>query len=505
MGRMARRRNAGGGGGGAGSPLAGAGGPSVRYRSPAGRWLLAATVLGSGIAFLDGTVVNVALPAISGDLGASVAGLQWILDAYLVTLSALLLLGGSLGDRFGRRRMFVAGLGWFTVASLLCGVAPSPGFLIAARALQGVGGALLVPGSLSLIAATFSPDDRGRAIGAWSGLAGVTSAIGPFLGGWLIDAASWRLIFLINVPLAAAAAWIAVRYVPETKASEARPLDVPGAVLVTAGLAGIAYTAIERSGAASVAAGALGAGALVAFVAVERASSHAMLPLELFRSRQFSGANLTTFAVYAALSGALFLVVLRLQVSLGYSALEAGASLVPFTVCMLFLSPAAGQLAQRIGPRLPMAAGPVVAAGGLMLFSRISPGERYATTVLPAVVVFGLGMALTVAPLTAAVLAGVEERFAGVASGVNNAVARLAGLLAVAVLPGLAGIAADETLTTSLDHGFATAVRISAALCALGGGVAALLVRDSVPTRSVVHPGTTHACHDPCVERTEAA
>lgn len=510
---MVRGRNPGGGGAGrrpppvrpgAASHVAGAGGPSVRYRSPAGRWVLAATVLGSGIAFLDGTVVNVALPAISGDLGASVAGLQWILDAYLVTLSALLLLGGSLGDRFGRRRMFVAGVGWFTVASLLCGVAPSPGFLIAARALQGVGGALLVPGSLSLIAATFSPDDRGRAIGAWSGLAGVTSAIGPFLGGWLIDAASWRLIFLINVPLAAAA-WIAVRHVPETKASEPRTLDVPGAVLVTAGLAGIAYAAIERSGAVSVAAGAVGAAALVAFVAVERASSHPMLPLELFRSRQFSGANLTTFAVYAALSGALFLVVLRLQVSLGYSALEAGASLVPFTVCMLFLSPAAGQLAQRIGPRLPMAAGPLVAAGGLMLFGRISPGERYATTVLPAVVVFGLGMALTVAPLTAAVLAGVEERFAGVASGVNNAVARLAGLLAVAVLPGLAGIAADESLTASLDHGFATAVRVSAFLCALGGGVAALLVRDSVPTRSVVHPGTTHACHDPCVERTEAA
>ena len=478
---------------------------SVRYGSTAGRWVLAATVVGSGVAFLDGTVVNVALPAIGADLGTSMAGLQWTLDSYLVTLSALLLLGGSLGDRYGRRRVFVFGLAWFTAASLLCGVAPSSGSLVAARAVQGVGGALLVPGSLSIISATFRPDDRGRAIGAWSALAGVASAAGPFFGGWLTDAVSWRLIFLINVPLAVVAAWIALRHVPETRGVEAAPLDVPGALLVTAGLAAIAYATIERSGGRSVAAAVLGIAAVVGFLAVQRVSSHPMLPLRLFRSRQFSGANLTTFAVYAALGGALFLVVLRLQVSLGYSALEAGASLVPFTVCMLLLSPAAGQLAQRIGPRMPMTVGPLVAAGGLLLFSRISPGDRYMFDVLPAVVVFGLGMAVTVAPLTAAVFAAVEERHTGVASGVNNAVARLAGLLAVAVLPGLAGIGAEGSIAAGLDAGFATALHISTAVAALGGVAAALLVREAVQVRPLVHPGTTHACHDPCVDRAASA
>ncbi|MGH9178370.1 MAG: MFS transporter [Acidimicrobiales bacterium] len=480
--------------------------PAVRYGTPQGRWVLAATVLGSGVAFLDGTVVNVALPAIAGDLDTTMSGLQWTLDAYLVTLTALLLLGGSLGDRFGRRRLFVAGLAWFTAASLLCGVAPSPGLLVAARAAQGVGGALLVPGSLSIISATFATEDRGRAIGAWSGLAGVASALGPFVGGWLIDAASWRLVFLLNVPLAAVAAWIALRHVPETRAGEGGPVDVPGAVLVTAGLAGLAFAAIERSGAASVLAGLAGAAALAAFVAVERARPHPMLPLPLFRSRQFTGANLTTFAVYAGLGGALFLVVLRLQVSLGYSALEAGAALVPFTVCMLLLSPTAGQLSQRIGPRLPMTIGPLVAAAGLLLFGTVDPGDTYLDEVLPAVVVFGLGMALTVAPLTAAVLAGVDEGHAGVASGVNNAVARLAGLLAVAVLPALAGIEADAALDAGLSGaGFATALRLSAALCAAGGLVAAALVRRSVDVPPMVHPSTTQACHDPCVQASHAA
>ncbi|HEX8769394.1 MAG TPA: DHA2 family efflux MFS transporter permease subunit, partial [Acidimicrobiales bacterium] len=410
----------------------------VRYGTAKARWVLAATVLGSGVAFLDGTVVNVALPTIGRDLHTSMAGLQWTLDAYLVTLSALLLLGGSLGDRFGRRRMFVVGLAGFTVASLLCGLAPTAGFLVVARAVQGVGGALLVPGSLAIISSTFHPDDRGRAIGAWSGLAGIASALGPFLGGWLIGAASWRLIFLINVPLAAMAVWVTLRHVPETRSADSRPLDVPGAVLVTIGLTGISYAAIEHNGAASIVAGALGTAAIVAFLLLERASSHPMLPLGVFRSRQFTGANLTTFAVYAGLGGALFLVVLRLQVSLGYGALEAGASLVPFTVLMLLVSPAAGQLGQHIGPRLPMTVGPLLAGCGLALFGQIGPGDDYFSAILPAVFVFGLGMALTVAPLTAAVLGSLEDSAAGIASGVNNAVARLAGLLAVAVLPALA-------------------------------------------------------------------
>jgi EmrB/QacA subfamily drug resistance transporter len=386
------------------------------------------------------------------------------------------------------------------VASLLCGLAPTAGFLVAARAVQGVGGALLVPGSLAIISSTFHPDDRGRAIGAWSGLAGISGALGPFLGGWLIGAASWRLIFLINVPLAAVAAWVTLRHVPETRSSDRRAIDIPGAALVTLGLAGIAYAAIERNGFASVAAGAIGVAAIAAFLLLERATSHPMLPLGVFRSRQFTGANLTTFAVYAGLGGALFLVVLRLQVSLGYDALEAGASLVPFTFLMLLVSPAAGQLGQRVGPRLPMTVGPLVAACGLVLFGQIGPEDHYFAAVLPAVLVFGLGMALTVAPLTAAVLGSVDDSQAGIASGVNNAVARLAGLLAVAVLPALAGIATDESIAASLDTGYSTVLWIAAGLCAAGGVIAALLVRQSVSVRNTVHPAVTQACQDPCVE-----
>lgn len=471
--------------------------PGIRYGTAQARWVLAATVLGSGVAFLDGTVVNVALPTIGEDLGTSITGLQWIVNAYLVTLAALLLLGGSLGDRLGRRRMFVTGLAGFTLASLLCGLAPSSGFLIAARAIQGVGGALLVPGSLSIIAATFHRDDRGRAIGAWSGLAGVASSIGPFLGGWLIDAVSWRLIFLINIPLAATALAIAVRHVPETRSPTRQPQDVTGAALVTLALAGVSYAAIEHRGPASVLAAAIGIGALVAFLFVERASTHPMLPLRVFRTRQFSGTNLTTLAVYSGLGGALFLLVLRLQVSLDYSALEAGAALVPFTVLMLLLSPAAGQLGQRIGARLPMTVGPLVAGAGIFLLSRTSSGDTYATGVLPGVLVFGMGMALTVAPLTAAVLGGVGEELTGVASGVNNAVARLAGLLAVAALPALAGIATGGSIAAGLDSGFATALRIAAGVTALGGVVAAVAVRETSRVQPTPQPSVFHACQDP--------
>jgi EmrB/QacA subfamily drug resistance transporter len=474
-------------------------GPAIRAASPEARWVVAATVLGSGVVFLDATVVNVALPAISDDLGTSLSGLQWTVNAYLVTLSALLLLGGSFGDRFGRRRTFVAGLVGFTAASLLCGVAPSSGFLIGARALQGVAGAFLVPGSLSIIAATFHPDDRARAIGAWSGLAGVASALGPFLGGWLIDAVSWRLIFLVNVPLAGAAIVIALRHVPETRAPEGKPLDVPGALLVTGALGCISYAAIEHGTQASSAAWAAGAAGLAAFVLLEKRSSHPLLPLHLFRSAQFTGTNLTTLAVYAGLGGALFLVVLRLQVSLGYSALEAGAALVPITLLMLVLSPGAGQLGQRVGPRLPMTVGPLVAAAGIALFSGVAPGDTYWSGVLPGAVVFGLGLALTVAPLTAAVLASVGDAFTGVASGVNNAAARLAGLLAVASLPALAGISGAGSMAAGLDRGFTDAMWISAAVCACGGIVAAVLVRDAVRARSIVPPSLVHPCQDPAV------
>ncbi|MDQ1492760.1 MAG: hypothetical protein QOJ23_5274 [Actinomycetota bacterium] len=472
----------------------------VRFGSTQGRWVIVAAVLGSGVVFLDGTVVNVALPAVSRDLHASVRGLQWLLDGYLVTLSALLLLGGSAGDRYGRRRVFVAGLAGFVAASVLCGLAPNVGFLIAARALQGVAGALLVPASLSIISSGFAPEDRGRAIGAWSGLAAVAGAAGPLLGGWLVDAASWRLIFFLNVPLAATAAAIAVRHVPETRDDEAGPLDIAGAALVSVGIALVAYALIEHGrGPVTVVAGLAGVIALAAFVAVERRSDHPMLPLSLFANRQFTGANLTTFAVYGALSAALFLVVLRLQVTLGYSALEAGMSLLPFTVLMLLLSARIGALAQRIGPRIPMTVGPLLSAGGLLLFARIGPGDHYATSVLPAAVLFGLGMTVTVAPLTSAVLAAVDSRRAGVASGVNNAAARLAGLLGIAVIPAMAGIGGGTGVAGSLDHGYAAALRLSAVICAGGGAIAWLFVRTASPVRTIPHPDPQHAGHDACV------
>ena len=482
-------------------------GARIRYATPAGRWVLAATVLGSGIAFLDTTVVNVALPAIATDLQAPVTALQWTLDAYLVTLAALLLLGGSLGDRLGRRRVFVGGLVVFVGASVLCGLAPTTGALIAARALQGVGGAFLVPGSLAILSASFHPDDRSRAVGAWSGLAGVASAIGPFVAGWLVDGGSWRLIFLINLPLAAVAVWITLRHVPESRDEHAPKPDVPGALVVTVGLTGVTYALIEGStdlGPLELAAGAAGASALIGFLLVERASSHAMLPLELFRAPQFSGSNLTTLAVYGGLGGALFLIVLQLQVSLGYSALAAGTALLPLTVLMLPLSSRAGELAQRTGPRLPMTVGPAVAAGGLVLLARVEPGATYLGSVLPGTAVFGLGLTLTVAPLTSAVLAAVDERHVGVASGVNNAVARLAGLLAVAVLPGVAGIETGPRAAETLQAGYPLAMRISAGLCAAGAVVAVLTVRSAVEVEPVAQD-LTQPCHDPCLSRAGAS
>lgn len=470
---------------------------TVVLGTAAGRGVLAAAVLGSGVAFLDATVVNVALPAIGEDLDTGLRGLQWVLDGYLLTLGALLLLGGSLGDLFGRRRMFLAGLASFSVASALCGLAPSTGFLVAARVLQGAAGALLVPGSLAMLSASFRPDDRSEAVGAWSGLAGVTTAVGPFAGGWLVDGVSWRLVFLVNLPLAALAALAALRWVPESRDTDGagRP-DWAGAVLATVGLAGVVFALIERSGPAVVVAGVTGAAALVAFPLVERRRARPLVPPTLFRSRQFLGANLTTLTVYAALGGALFLVAVDLQTVLGYSALEAGAALLPITLVLLALSARAGRLARRTGPRLPMTVGPLVAGGGLLLLSGMEPGEPYVTAILPGVFVLGLGMAATVAPLTSAVLAAVDEHHVGVASGFNNAVARVGGLLAVAILPGLAGVEAGP----GFHEGVVTALRISAGLAAVGGLASLVLVgRAAVPLRAVPQPDVGHACHDPCL------
>lgn len=458
------------------------------------------------MAFLDGTVVNVALPAIQEDLGMGTTGLQWTVDAYLVALSALVLLGGSLGDLMGRRRVFVGGLAGFVVASLLCGLAPTTGALIAARTLQGAAAAFLVPGSLALISASFVSEDRSRAVGAWSGLAGVASAGGPFLGGWLVDAGSWRLVFLLNLPLAAAATWITLRHVPESRAEDAGRPDLPGTAAITVGIAGVTYALIEgpaRGGTAPLLAGVAGALGLAAFVVTERRAANPMLPLDLFRSAQFTGANLTTFAVYFGLGGAIFLLVLHLQLALGYPALQAGASMLPFTVIMLTLSARVGYLARRTGPRLPMTVGPLVAAAGLLLLGRISPGSGYFDAVLPGVAVFGLGMTITVAPLTSAVLAAVDDRHVGVASGVNNAVARLAGLMAVAALPALTGIHPENPAT--IAEGFAAAMRLGAAAAAGGGLIAFATIRTAVPVKPVPQAALSHPCHEPCLAESEAA
>lgn len=455
---------------------------TIAFESGPGRWVLAIAVLGSGIAFLDGTVVNVALPAIGRDLHASTSELQWMLNGYLLSLASLILLGGSLGDRHGRRFVFTVGVAWFTAASALCALAPSAGLLVAARFLQGIGGALLTPGSLAMIEGSFRRADRARAIGAWSGLTGVGAALGPLLGGWLVSAVSWRAVFLINLPLGAFVAFAAPRRVPETRDPHAGGrLDVLGAALAAVGLGGTTYALIEaptaaRAGAV-VAAGAVGVLALAAFLLVERRSAHPMLPLSLFANRQFSAANLVTVVVYAALGGVFFLLVAFLQIAMGWSPVAAGAASLPVTALMLTLSARAGALAQRVGPRVPLTAGPLVIACGLLLMTRISPGDSYVASVLPAVVVFGLGLTLVVAPVTATVLAAAEARHAGIASGVNNAVSRVAGLFAVAVFPLIGGLKGDAFYKPeAMTHGFHAAMAAAAALAALGGLIAWLTI-----------------------------
>ena len=457
----------------------------VALDSAAGRWVVGVAVVGSGMAFLDATVVNVALPEIGRDLDARTGALQWILNGYLLSLASLILLGGSLGDRYGRRRAFVWGAGLFTAASLLCAAAPNVELLVVARLLQGIAGALLTPGSLAMIDASFRPEDRARAIGAWSGLAGVTTALGPLVGGWLVDAVSWRAIFLINIPLGLFVLTTAGRHVPETRDSAAgRRLDGWGAVLAALGLAGTTYGLIEGS----IGAGVGGVAALVLFLRVEARSPNPMMPLGIFRSRQFTAANMVTFVVYAALSGVFFLLVAFLQVSLRYSPMAAGAASLPVTVLMLLLSARSGALAQRIGPRIPLTAGPVVIAAAMILMTTIDAGDGYLTAVLPAVVLFGLGLTLVVAPVTSTVLAAADARHAGVASGVNNAVSRVAGLLAVAILPAVAGITGDRFYDPgAMADGFRTAMVVCAALAGAGGLIAWSTIRSEPAAPAETH------------------
>jgi EmrB/QacA subfamily drug resistance transporter len=444
------------------------------------------------MAMLDATTVNVALPAIGTDLDATVAGLQWTINAYTLTLASLILLAGSLADRYGRRRVFMVGITWFTLASLLCAVAPSIRMLSFARALQGIGGALLTPGSLAILQTSFARGDRGRAVGAWSGLGGIAAAVGPLLGGWLVAAISWRAIFWINLPLAGAVLWVTWRHVPESRAWESSVtgarFDFRGAALGAVGLGAATWALIaagdQGASLAVLAAGAVGVLALTAFIPAEHRARAPMVPPPLFASRQFTGVNLVTFVVYGGMAGLFFLLVVYLQQVAGYTPLKAGMALLPVTVLMLLLSSRAGMLAERIGPRRPMTVGPLVMAGGMLLLARPDAHVAYLTGVLPGVVIFGLGLSATVAPLTATVLASADPSQAGVASGVNNAVARTASLLAVATLPlaaGLSGAAFRDPVVFA--HGFRVTMLISAALAASGGGLAWLLIRDRVRDR----------------------
>lgn len=405
-----------------------------------GRWILAATILASSMAFIDGTVVNVALPALQRDLQATAIGVQWVVEAYALFLSALLLVGGAFGDRYGRKRVFLIGVSLFALASIWCGLAPNIGQLIAARLLQGIGGALLVPGSLAIISASFPVEERGRAIGTWSGFSAITTAIGPVLGGWLIENVSWRAVFFLNIPLAVAVIVISLRHIPETRAQRQRgPIDWLGALLATVGLGGLTFGLIESSrltlfAAPVLAAIAIGSVALVAFVYVEAHKQSPMLPLELFRSRNFAGANLLTFLLYFALGVVLFFLTLNLIQVQGFSATAAGAALLPFVIIMFALSRWSGGLIARYGPRPPLIVGPIIAALGHALLALPGVGAGYWTGYFPGVAVLGIGMAISVAPLTTTVMSSVPEEEAGVASGVNNAVSRAASLLAIAVL-----------------------------------------------------------------------
>jgi EmrB/QacA subfamily drug resistance transporter len=464
----------------------------IRYRSVAGRWVVAATVLGSGMASIDATVVGIALPTIGREFHASVAQLQWVVNGYTLTLAALLLVGGSLGDRFGRRRVFAIGVVWFTVASAACALAPGATFLIALRVLQGVGGALLTPGSLAILQASFREEDRGRAIGAWTGLGGVASATGPFIGGWLIAVASWRWIFFINLPVGLIVLLLAIRHVPESRDPSAPDrVDVAGALLVVVALAGATYGLIEGPAEGWRSPGpvlALVVGAVAAglFVVVEAKSPTPLLPLALFRRRQFTVTNVVTFIVYGALGGVLFLLPVVLQVVGGYSPLASGVALLPLTAVMFLLSSRSGRLASRIGPRLQMSVGPVIVGCGLALLSRVTTDSSYLTGVLPAVLVFGLGLATTVAPLTATALSSAPIEHAGLASAVNNDVARIGGLIAVAVLPALSGINGSAYLhPTQLAEGFRTATIVAGIWCVAGGVLAAIGIRNPTPSVDV--------------------
>jgi EmrB/QacA subfamily drug resistance transporter len=447
------------------------------------RWTLIASILGSSMAFIDGSVVNVALPAIQHDLGGGLATQQWIVDAYLLTLGSLILVGGSLGDIYGEFRIFALGVAGFAVASVLCAVAPDATTLIVFRGLQGVAGALLTPASLAVLTATFTGTARGAAIGQWTAWSGISFVIGPTLGGYLVDASSWRVIFLLNVPIAAVTLWLILRLgaAHQTRRQDLR-VDVMGAILCVAGLGLLVGGFIEQPQLGwshpFVIGGILGGFALLgAFVYYELHTPMPMLPLRLFRIRNFSVTNIETLSVYGALTGLTTFLTIFLIEFAGYSAFQAGVSLLPVTVVMFFLSPRTGRLSMQYGPRLFMALGPVIAGLGVLAYARLPTNPDYLVDILPALILFSLGLSLTVAPLTTTVLADANPGDAGVASGVNNAIARIAGLLAVAVL-GIAAAGGGDHLTV---HGFHLTMAIVAVLLVCGGLIGAVGIRNPRP------------------------
>jgi len=494
------------------------------------RLTLIATILGSTVVFLDSTVVNVALPAISEDLDAGLSGQQWVVEAYMLTMVALLLVGGSLGDQFGRRRMFVAGLIAFGATSVLCAIAPTVEVLVGARALQGVAGALLVPGSLAIVAATFAGEARGKAVGTWTAWTGIATVIGPAGGGALIGFTSWRAIFWVNLPLIAGTVMLTLHAVEESRDPDAfRGIDWGGIALSAAGLGGPVFALIEQpkygwSDPLVWVPLVVGVLCFALFVRHEARARHPMMDLGLFRIRNFAVANLTTLSAYAGLIGGLFFVGLFLQQVAGYSALEAGLATTPISVLLFFLSPRFGRLASGTGPRLPMTAGPIVGGLGLLLMLRVDSGADYVTEVLPAVLVFGLGLSATVAPLTATVLDSVEERHVGIASGINNGVSRVAGLLAIAVLgavisarfdaiaPDVAGGPLTDAATAASTSAFHLGVLIAAVLMIAGGIASGLGIENprrkvsSIPNRGSAQAGECgHSTDGDCTPQQEKA
>ncbi len=455
---------------------------AIPIRSGLGRLVIATTVLGSAVAMLTATVVNVALPTLARDLDASSSAQQWVINGYLLTISALILIGGTLGDRYGRLRIYRIGVAWFALASLACAIAPNIETLIAARLLQGIGGALLTPGSLAIIEASLRKEDRGLGVGRWSALIGVAGAVGPLIGGVLVDW-SWRYVFVINLPVAAAVLAMSAR-LPESSDEEAgaTPLDHLGAVLTVLTLGGASYALIEGPNQGwtipVIVAALVSVAALAMLIVVEPGRPGAMVPIDLFANRTFAAANLVTFLVYGGMGVVFFLMPIQLQVTAGFTPLRAGAAFLPSTAMMMLLSSKAGDTAQRIGPRIPLTVGPLLIATGLLLFVRVGPDARYLTDVLPAVLVFGLGLAISVAPVTATALGSVPSHRSGAASGANNAVSRTGQLLTIAAIPPLVGLTGDALSDpVELNAGFRTGMVVGAALVGAGALVSAWLLR----------------------------